>query len=74
VIERCAGCGRCFHDRLSADGDAGDARSVIDDERLPQPVRQSWKQCVTMFTEELPWLPAQDKELIMGRALCAWLA
>jgi predicted TIM-barrel fold metal-dependent hydrolase len=34
----------------------------------------TWKQCVTMFTEELPWLPAQDKELIMGRALCAWLA
>ena len=33
----------------------------------------TWKQCVTMFTEELPWLPAQDKELIMGRALCAWL-
>jgi hypothetical protein len=29
---------------------------------------------VTMFTEELPWLPAQDKELIMGRALSAWLA
>jgi hypothetical protein len=26
-----------------------------------------------MFTEELAWLPAQDKELIMGRALCRWL-
>src|SRR5712692_4496753 len=33
----------------------------------------SWKQCVTMFTDELPWLSAADKELIMGRALCAWL-
>jgi len=33
----------------------------------------SWKQCVTMFTEELPWLPAKDKELIMGRGLCNWL-
>jgi predicted TIM-barrel fold metal-dependent hydrolase len=33
----------------------------------------SWKQCVTMFTEELPWLSAKDKELIMGRALCSWL-
>lgn len=33
----------------------------------------SWRQCVTMFTEELPWLTAQDKELIMGRALCRWL-
>jgi predicted TIM-barrel fold metal-dependent hydrolase len=30
----------------------------------------SWKNCVTMFTEELPWLSAKDKELIMGRALC----
>ena len=33
----------------------------------------TWRQCVTLFTEELPWLTARDKELIMGRALCAWL-
>jgi len=33
----------------------------------------SWRQCVTLFTEELSWLPAKDKELVMGRALCAWL-
>ena len=33
----------------------------------------SYRQCVTMFTEELPWLSAQDKELMMGRALCTWL-
>ncbi len=33
----------------------------------------SWRQCVTMFTEELPWLTARDKELVMGRAVCAWL-
>jgi hypothetical protein len=26
-----------------------------------------------MFTEELPWLSARDAELVMGRALCAWL-
>ena len=32
----------------------------------------SWRQCVTMFTEELPWLSDQDKRLIMGQALCAW--
>src|SRR5438093_1602097 len=37
--------------------------------RMPCP----WKQCVTMFTEELPWLTAKDKELVMGRALCTWL-
>jgi predicted TIM-barrel fold metal-dependent hydrolase len=33
----------------------------------------SWRQCVTLFTEELPWLTAHDKELIMGRALCQWI-
>ena len=33
----------------------------------------SWRQCVTMFSEELPWLSESDKELIMGRALCTWL-
>lgn len=33
----------------------------------------SWKQCVTLFTEELPWLSESDKELIMGRSLCNWL-
>jgi predicted TIM-barrel fold metal-dependent hydrolase len=33
----------------------------------------SWRQCVTMFTEELPWLTERGKELIMGRAVCTWL-
>jgi predicted TIM-barrel fold metal-dependent hydrolase len=33
----------------------------------------SWRQCVTLFTEELPWLSEHDKELIMGRAVCNWL-
>ena len=32
----------------------------------------SWRECVTMFTEELPWLNQHDKRLIMGEALCAW--
>ena len=32
----------------------------------------SWRQCVTMFTEELPWLGETDKRLVMGDALCAW--
>ena len=32
----------------------------------------SWRQCVTMFTEEFPWLSESDKELIMGQAICAW--
>jgi predicted TIM-barrel fold metal-dependent hydrolase len=33
----------------------------------------SYRQCVTMFTEEMPWLQGRDKELIMGDAICAWL-
>ncbi|PPQ26281.1 amidohydrolase family protein [Rhodopila globiformis] len=32
----------------------------------------SWRQCVTMFTEELPWLIEADRRLVMGDALCAW--
>ena len=37
--------------------------------RLPCPYRQA----VTMFTEEIPWLSAEDKEWIMGRGLCEWI-
>ncbi|MGE0057251.1 MAG: amidohydrolase [Dehalococcoidia bacterium] len=33
----------------------------------------SWTQCLTLFTEELPWLSGEAKELVMGRALCDWL-
>jgi predicted TIM-barrel fold metal-dependent hydrolase len=32
----------------------------------------SWRQCVTMFTEELPWLSGPDMRLVMGDALCEW--
>jgi predicted TIM-barrel fold metal-dependent hydrolase len=37
--------------------------------RLPCP----WRQAVTLFTEELAWLSAHDKEWVMGRGLCEWL-
>jgi predicted TIM-barrel fold metal-dependent hydrolase len=33
----------------------------------------SYRQCVTMFTEELPWLQGRDQELVMGDAICDWL-
>ena len=33
----------------------------------------SWRQRVTMFTEELPWLEGRDLELVMGRAVCDWI-
>jgi len=37
--------------------------------RLPCPLRQG----VTMFTEEMPWLAAEDLEWIMGRGVCEWI-
>jgi L-fuconolactonase len=33
----------------------------------------SYRQGVTMFTEELPWLDAEDKRWIMGLGVCDWL-
>ena len=33
----------------------------------------SYRQNITMFTEEIPWLASEDKEWIMGRGLCEWL-
>ncbi|TAK20259.1 MAG: amidohydrolase [Chloroflexota bacterium] len=33
----------------------------------------SWRQVVTLFAEELPWLTGPDLELVMGEALCAWI-
>ena len=29
--------------------------------------------CVTLFTEELPWLTGHDLDLVMGRAFCDWI-
>jgi predicted TIM-barrel fold metal-dependent hydrolase len=63
---------RDIHDHLRRIHDAfGPARMFwgTDITRMPC----SWRQCVTMFTEELPWLSARDRELVMGRALCTWL-
>jgi predicted TIM-barrel fold metal-dependent hydrolase len=33
----------------------------------------SYRQCVTFFTEELPWLRGKDLENVMGRGLCEWI-
>jgi predicted TIM-barrel fold metal-dependent hydrolase len=33
----------------------------------------TYRQAVTLFTEELPWLRGADLELVMGHALCDWL-
>lgn len=34
----------------------------------------TYRQCVTMFTEELPWLTGRDLELVMGQGVVDWLA
>ena len=33
----------------------------------------SYRQCVTMFTEELPWLRGGDLDKVMGRGIADWL-
>jgi predicted TIM-barrel fold metal-dependent hydrolase len=33
----------------------------------------SYRQCVTLFTEELPWLKGRDLERVMGGAVVDWL-
>jgi hypothetical protein len=33
----------------------------------------SWRQCLTVFTEELSRLRGRDIELVMGEALCNWV-
>jgi predicted TIM-barrel fold metal-dependent hydrolase len=33
----------------------------------------TYRQAIALFTEELPWLTAADKEWVMGRAVCEWL-
>ena len=37
--------------------------------RMPCPYRE----CVNLFTEELPWLAGADLEWVMGRGVCEWL-
>ena len=63
---------RDIHDNLHRLYDAfGPARWFwgTDITRMPCP----WRQCVMLFTEELPWLKGRDLELVMGRAVCDWL-
>ena len=36
-------------------------------------LRGSYRECVTMFTEDMPWLSGDDLEWIMGWGVCEWL-
>jgi predicted TIM-barrel fold metal-dependent hydrolase len=63
---------RNLHDYLHACHDAFGPTRIFwgtDITRMPC----TWRECVTMFTEELAWLTEEDKALIMGRALCDWI-
>ena len=33
----------------------------------------TYYECITLFTEHLPWLQGEDLEWVMGRAICEWL-
>ncbi len=63
---------RSIHDRLRRIFDTFGPRRFFwgtDITKMPC----TWRQGVTMFTEELPWLSAEDKTFVMGDALCDWI-
>jgi len=63
---------RRIHDHLRRVYDAFGPKRVFwgtDLTRLPC----TYRQAITMFTEEIPWLTTEDKEWIMGRGVCEWL-
>ena len=63
---------RSFHEHLHRCFDAFGPERMFwgtDITRMPC----SWRQCVTVFTEELSWLKGRDLELVMGEALCNWV-
>ena len=33
----------------------------------------TYRECITLFTQELPWLQGEDLEWVMGRGVCEWL-
>jgi predicted TIM-barrel fold metal-dependent hydrolase len=33
----------------------------------------TYRECVALFTEELPWLTGAELEWVMGRGVCEWL-
>jgi predicted TIM-barrel fold metal-dependent hydrolase len=63
---------RKLHSRIRQVYDAFGPKRMFwgtDLSRLPCTYRQG----ITLFTEELPWLKGQDLEYVMGRGVCEWL-
>lgn len=62
---------RSFHPVVERLYDAYGAERLFwgsDITRLPC----SWRESITAFTEEMPWLSSDDRRLIMGEAFCKW--
>jgi len=34
----------------------------------------TYYECITLFTEHLPWLQGEDLKWVMGRGVCEWLS
>lgn len=60
------------HDLLRRAFDAYGARRMFWGSDITR-LRCSWRQCVELFTEELPWLRGDDLESVMGRGVCDWI-
>jgi len=63
---------RSLHDRIHRLYDAYGPERLFWGTDITRLRNCTWRQAVTMFTEELPWLSQNDKTLIMGEALCRW--
>lgn len=63
---------RDLHPHIRALVDAFGPRRVFwgtDLTRMPC----TYYECITLFTEHLPWLKGEDLEWVMGRGVCEWL-
>jgi hypothetical protein len=34
----------------------------------------TYYECLTLFTEHLPWLQGEDRAWVLGRGVCEWLS
>ena len=63
---------RSIHDALHRVFDAFGPRRMFWGTDITR-MHCTWRQCVTLFTEELPWLHGADLDLVMGQAFCDWI-
>ena len=63
---------KSMHDRIHLLYDAYGPERLFWGTDITRLSNCTWRQAVSMFTEELPWLSENDKTLIMGEALCRW--